>query len=47
LGYSLVRSHAIDAGSPSGCTDGEGHLLKTDQWGMQRPDSEDERAMSV
>jgi len=26
-------SPAIDAGNPSGCTDGQGHLLKTDQRG--------------
>ena len=25
----------------SGCTDGSGHLLTTDQRGMLRPDSED------
>ena len=34
-------SPAIDAGNPSGCTDGQGHLLKTDQRGYPRPDSED------
>jgi hypothetical protein len=34
-------SPAIDAGNPSGCTDGLGHLLKTDQRGMPRPDKED------
>ena len=34
-------SPAIDAGNPSGCTDGQGHLLKTDQRGMPRPDKED------
>jgi len=34
-------SPAIDAGNPSGCTDGSGHLLKTDQRGMPRPDKED------
>jgi hypothetical protein len=34
-------SPAIDAGNPSGCTDGNGHLLKTDQRGMPRPDKED------
>jgi len=34
-------SPAIDAGNPSGCTDGSGHLLKTDQRGMPRPDSDD------
>jgi hypothetical protein len=34
-------SPAIDAGNPSGCTDGSGHLLTTDQRGMPRPDHED------
>ena len=34
-------SPAIDAGNPSGCTDGQGHLLITDQRGMPRPDAED------
>jgi predicted outer membrane repeat protein len=34
-------SPAIDAGNPSGCTDGRGHLLKTDQRGTPRPDKED------
>jgi hypothetical protein len=34
-------SPAIDAGNPSGCTDGNGHLLKTDQRGKPRPDPED------
>jgi hypothetical protein len=37
----LSGSPAIDAGNPSGCTDGLGHLLKTDQRGLPRPDSED------
>jgi hypothetical protein len=37
----LTGSPAIDAGNPSGCTDGLGHLLKTDQRGMPRPDAED------
>jgi hypothetical protein len=37
----LPGSPAIDAGNPSGCTDGLGHLLKTDQRGMPRPDTED------
>jgi hypothetical protein len=32
---------AIDAGNPKGCTDGLGHLLKTDQRGKPRPDHED------
>jgi hypothetical protein len=37
----LAGSPAIDAGNPSGCTDGQGHLLKTDQRGEPRPDRED------
>jgi len=37
----LNGSPAIDSGNPSGCTDGHGHLLKTDQRGMPRPDKED------
>jgi predicted outer membrane repeat protein len=37
----LLGSPAIDAGNPSGCTDGQGHLLKTDQRGAPRPDKED------
>ena len=37
----LAGSPAIDAGNPSGCTDGNGHLLKTDQRGKPRPDPED------
>ena len=37
----LPGSPAIDAGNPSGCTDGQGHLLRTDQRGMPRPDRED------
>jgi len=34
-------SPAVDAGNPTGCTDGFGHLLKTDQRGKARPDPED------
>jgi hypothetical protein len=34
-------SPAIDAGNPSGCTDGQGHLLTTDQRGYSRQDPED------
>jgi len=34
-------SPAVDAGNPSGCTDGLGHLLKTDQRGDPRPNTED------
>lgn len=37
----ISGSPAIDAGNPSGCNDGQGHLLKTDQRGMPRPDLED------
>ena len=37
----LPGSPAIDSGNPSGCTDGHGHLLKTDQRGEPRPDKED------
>jgi hypothetical protein len=37
----LSGSRAIDAGNPSGCTDQKGHLLKTDQRGLPRPDQED------
>jgi hypothetical protein len=37
----LTGSPAIDAGNPSGCTDGKGQLLKTDQRGYPRPNTED------
>ena len=37
----LSGSPAIDAGNPSGCTDSQGHLLRTDQRGVPRPDKED------
>jgi len=37
----LFGSPAIDAGNPGGCTNGNGHLLKTDQRGKPRPDKED------
>jgi hypothetical protein len=37
----LSGSPSIDAGNPSGCTDGNGHLLKTDQRGKPRPDKEE------
>jgi hypothetical protein len=37
----LPGSPAIDAGNASGCTDGRGRLLKTDQRGKPRPDKED------
>jgi hypothetical protein len=33
----LLGSPTIDAGNPSGCTDSQGHLLKTDQRGDPRP----------
>jgi hypothetical protein len=37
----LSGSPAIDSGNPGGCTDGQGHLLKTDQRGQPRPNPED------
>jgi hypothetical protein len=37
----LPGSPAIDAGNPQGCTDGQGHLLRTDQRGKPRHDKED------
>ena len=37
----LSGSPAIDKGNPSGCTDGKGHRLTTDQRGQPRPDKED------
>jgi hypothetical protein len=37
----LSGSPAIDAGNPSGCTDAQGKLLKTDQRGQPRPNNED------
>jgi hypothetical protein len=37
----LPGSPAIDSGNPKGCTDSNGHLLKTDQRGKPRPDKED------
>jgi hypothetical protein len=43
----LLGSPAIDAGNPSGCTDGRGHLLKTDQRGQPRPDHEDKRGCDM
>ena len=36
-------SPAVNAGNPSGCTDGEGHLLSTDQRGKRRPDKKSGR----
>jgi hypothetical protein len=43
----LSGSPAIDAGKPSGCSDGHGHLLKTDQRGKPRPDKEDTRGCDI
>ena len=43
----LSGGPAIDAGNPSGCTDGQGHLLTTDQRGMPRPDREDSRGCDM
>jgi len=37
----LSGSPAIDADNPNGCTDGSGHLLRTDQRGKPRSDAED------
>jgi hypothetical protein len=37
----LPGSPAIDTGNPGGCTDSQGHPLKTDQRGAPRPDHED------
>jgi hypothetical protein len=33
----MLGSPTVDAGNPNGCTDGQGHLLKTDQRGYPRP----------
>jgi hypothetical protein len=33
----LLKSATVDKGNPSGCTDGEGHKLTTDQRGYPRP----------
>ena len=43
----LPGSPAIDAGNPSGCTDGHGHLPTTDQRGMPRPDKEDSAGCDI
>jgi len=40
-------SPAIDAGNPYGCRDGFGNLLKTDQRGAPRHDSEDTRGCDM
>jgi hypothetical protein len=43
----LSGSPAIDGGNPNGCTDNQGNLLKTDQRGMPRPDSEDKGGCDI
>lgn len=43
----LPGSLAIDGGNPAGCTDGLGHVLKTDQRAMPRPDSEDDAGCDI
>jgi hypothetical protein len=43
----LAGSPAIDAGNPSGCRDGAGHLLKTDQRSKPRPDLEDKGGCDI
>jgi hypothetical protein len=43
----LSGSPAIDGGNPNGCTDNQGLLLKTDQRGMPRPDSEDKGGCDI
>ena len=43
----LAGSPAVDAGNPSGCTDGQDNLLTTDQRGMPRPDPEDKRGCDM
>ncbi|MGA7380248.1 MAG: choice-of-anchor Q domain-containing protein [Terriglobales bacterium] len=40
-------SPAIDAGNPNGCTDGQGHLLKTDQRGAPRPGPHDDHGCDM
>jgi hypothetical protein len=40
-------SPAIDAGNPNGCTDNLGNLLKTDQRGRPRHDSEDTHGCDI
>jgi len=40
-------SPAIDAGNPNGCTNGNGHLLKTDQRGYPRPGPYDHHGCDV
>ena len=43
----MPGSPAIDAGNPSGCKDGSGHLLTTDQRGYRRYDAEDTRGCDM
>ncbi len=43
----LPGSPAIDAGNPSGCRNGLGPLLKTDQRGEPRPDKEDKPGCDI
>jgi hypothetical protein len=43
----LSGSPAIDAGNPNGCTDSQGHLLKTDQRGKTRPNREDKNGCDM
>jgi hypothetical protein len=40
-------SPAVDAGNPNGCTDALGHLLRTDQRGKPRPDTEDKGGCDI
>lgn len=43
----MSESPAIDAGNPSGCTDGQAHLLTADQRGEARPDKEDSSGCDI
>jgi len=43
----LFLSPAIDGGNRGGCRDWLGHLLKTDQRGMPRPDQGDSRGCDI
>jgi hypothetical protein len=43
----LPGSPAIDAGNPTGCRDGRGPLLKTDQRGEPRPNREDKSGCDI
>ena len=43
----LSGSPAIDAGNPHGCTDDQGHPLKTDQRGLDRPGRWDTGACDI